>query len=896
MKRLLAGTILLLLAFAALAQQLPQRVTSIEGVTEYRLENGLKVLTIPDAGADTVNVHIVYLVGSRHEGYGEKGMAHLLEHLLFKGSKAFPDIKADLTRRGARWNGTTSNDRTNYFETMSATEQNLEWALAMEADRMVNSRVSREDLDSEMTVVRNEFEMGENNPGSVLFQRMQQLAYAWHNYGNPIIGERTDIEQVPIDKLQAFYRTWYQPDNAALLIAGRFDEARALALVAKYFAPIPKPTRVLPAFYTQEPTQDGERSVTLRRTGDNQIVSTLYRAAAGSHPDYPAIDILVQVLGDTPAGRLHRALVQKGIASSAWGAERQLHDPGYMYFGAQLAKDADAAKARSVLISVVEGVAKAKVTDAEVERARTRLLNDVERAQLDSNQLVSVLSENIAMGDWRLFFLYRDQLRKVTVADVQRVAEQYLKPANRVVGHFVPTERPDRAMIPPVPKVESLLEGYRGGDNVSLGEAFDPSPKNIESRLVRRELANGIKVALLPKQTRGGRVVASITLHWGDEKTLMNREVACDFAGQMLMRGTKRRTREQLKEAFEKLNARVSVGLEGATLEVRGENLVPALRLIAEALREPSFPASEFEELKRATITGTQAQLSDPGANADVRLSRHLETYPRGHRNYTPTIEERLDLMRKATLKDAQSCYRDLVGATGADFAAVGQFDAEVLASAVTELFGQWKTPYPFTRVPSLHFERPALEDEVLTPDKANAVLRGGHNVKMRDDDPDFPALLLANYLLGGTSTSRIPARVREKEGLSYSTYSGFTASQLDQAAGFRVAAIFAPQNRERVEKAIREEIERAVKEGFTAAEVDAGKKGILEARRLARTQDRALASRIGTYLFVKRTFAWDIDLESKIAAMTPAEVNAALRKYIDPAKLSFVMAGDFKK
>ena len=316
MKRLFLGTLLLIWSLAALAQ-LPQKVTSIEGVTEWRLPNGLKVLTIPDPGADTITIHIVYLVGSRHEGYGEKGMAHLLEHMLFKGSKNFPDVKADLTKRGARWNGTTSNDRTNYFETISATPQNLDWALAMEADRMVNSRISKEDLDSEMTVVRNEFEMGENNPGSVLFQRMQKLAYAWHNYGDPTIGERADIERVPIDKLQAFYRTWYQPDNAVLIVGGKFDEKKALELVAKHFGAIPKPKRKLPSFYTEEPTQDGEREVTLRRVGENQVVSTLYRVPAGHHPDYPAIDVLTNVLGDVPSGRLHRALVQKGLASHA---------------------------------------------------------------------------------------------------------------------------------------------------------------------------------------------------------------------------------------------------------------------------------------------------------------------------------------------------------------------------------------------------------------------------------------------------------------------------------------------------------------------------------------------------------------------------------------------------
>jgi zinc protease len=383
--RLYAAAFLLLLSAAALAAPdaaLAQRLKktySIEGVTEYRLANGLRVLTVPDPGIDTTTVHIVYLVGSRHEGYGEKGMAHLLEHLLFKGSKRHPNVKEEFTRRGARWNGTTSNDRTTYFETFAATADNLDWALGMEADRMVNSFVSRKDLDAEMTVVRNEFEMGENNAGSVLFQRMQQLAFPWHNYGNPIIGQRADIEKVPIGKLQAFYRTWYQPDNALLIIGGKFDEKRALELVAKHFAPIPKPKRALPSFYTEEPTQDGEREVTLRRVGENQVVSSLYRVPAGHHPDYPAIDVLTNVLGDTPSGRLHRALVQKGLASHAWGAERGLHDPGFVYFGASLAKDGQVDPARAALLAVVENVKSEPVRAEEVERARTQLLNDFEK-------------------------------------------------------------------------------------------------------------------------------------------------------------------------------------------------------------------------------------------------------------------------------------------------------------------------------------------------------------------------------------------------------------------------------------------------------------------------------------------------------------------------------------
>jgi zinc protease len=893
--RNLSAVLLFLWLGSVLAAELPQKGVSIEGITEWRLANGMKLLTLPDPGADTITVHITYLVGSRHETYGEKGMAHLLEHLLFKGSKRHPNLKEEFTRRGARWNGTTSNDRTNYFETLAATDDNLEWAIAMEADRMVNSFVSKQDLDSEMTVVRNEFEMGENNPGGVLVQRMQQLAFPWHNYGNPIIGSRSDIENVPIDKLQAFYRTWYQPDNAVLVIAGRFDQAKAVPLVQKHFGALPRPTRVLPAHYTAEPTQDGERRVRLERVGDNPVVSTLYRVPAGSHPDYPAIDLLVNVLGDVPAGRLHRAIVQKGLASHAWGGERALHDPGYVLFGAYLGREQSVADARERLLEVVEGVAREKVTAEELERARTTLLNEFEKVQLDASALVRSLTEFIATGDWRLFFLYRDRLRKVTLEDVQRVAGQYLKPANRVLGEFIPTERPDRAEIPPTPDLQSVLAGYTGGATVQLGEAFDPSPQNIEKRTLKRELSNGIRAAFLPKQTRGARVVATLTLHWGDEKSLMHRETACNFAGAMLMRGTRTRSRAELKEAFERLNASVQLSGEGAHIEVRGENLVPTLELVAEALREPAFLPAEFEEMKRAALTGAEAQRQEPASLASVRLARHLHEYAPGHPHYTPTVEERIELMRKTTLEDAIACYRELYGATGADFVAVGDFDPEVVASAMNRLLGPWRTPYPFQRVPWRHFDRPGFEDSLVTPDKANAALRAGINVRMRDDHADFPALVLANHLLGGSSTARMPARVREKEGLSYSTYTTFSSSALDEAASFRVGSIFAPQNRGRVERAIREEIERAVREGFSAAEVEAGKRSVLEARRLARSQDRALAGRLGHYLFVKRTFAWDIEFEKKIAALTPGQVNAALRRHIDPARLAVVVAGDLK-
>jgi zinc protease len=290
------------------AAALPSGITqgaSVEGITEYTLANGLKVLLFPDSGAAKTTVNVTYLVGSRQENYGETGMAHLLEHMLFKGTPTSGNQKEEMNKRGMRFNASTWYDRTNFHETFNASDADLEWALAMEADRMVNSKVARKDLDSEMTVVRNEMESGENDPWRIMIQRMIAASYDWHNYGKETIGARSDVEGVDIGRLQAFYHLYYQPDNAVLVVAGKFDPEKTLGWIAKDFGTIPKPARALPRLYTEEPVQDGERTVTVRRVGDAQLIGVEYHTVPGAHPDFVAIDALADVMTVEPAGRLY---------------------------------------------------------------------------------------------------------------------------------------------------------------------------------------------------------------------------------------------------------------------------------------------------------------------------------------------------------------------------------------------------------------------------------------------------------------------------------------------------------------------------------------------------------------------------------------------------------------
>jgi zinc protease len=892
-----------LCAFAQAPAALPQgieRVTSVEGITEYRLQNGLRVLMFPDQTKQTLTVNMTYLVGSAVEDYGETGMAHLLEHMVFKGTPNHRNIPQELTSHGARPNGSTWTDRTNYFETFAATDENLNWVLDLEADRMINSFIAKKDLDSEMTVVRNEFEQDENSPFRVMLDRVMSTAYLWHNYGKETVGARSDIENVPIERLQAFYHKYYQPDNAVLLVAGKFDEAKTLALVDKYFSPIPRPSRMLQKIYTIEPTQDGEREVVLRRVGDTQLVGAAYHVPAGSHPDFAAIDIIAQVLGDDPTGRLHKTLVEAKKASSAFGFDFQWREPTMAFFAAEVRKGDSLDAAREALLQTIEGISTNPPTKEEVERARGQILKNIDLSLNRSDQIGITLSEFIGAGDWRLFFLHRDRVRKVTTEDVARVAANYFKPANRTLGMFIPTPKPDRAEIPPTPDVVAMLKDYKGDPVVAAGEAFDPSPANIESRTSRAD-EGGLKLALLPKKTRGGAVVAQMALRYGDEQSLMNRSTAAQLAGAMLMRGTTKHTRQQIQDELDRLKARAFVfggpTQAGVQIETTRENLPAVMRLVAEVLREPSFPAEEFEQLKREQLAGIEQQKSEPTQIAFTAFGRHLSPYPKGDVRYITTSDEDIADLNAATLAEAKQFYTDFYGASNAQLTVIGDFDKDEIAKLAGELFGSWKSPRPFKRIPSVYKDVAPVNQSFPAPDKANAFFVAGFNLKIRDDNPDYPALVLGNYMLGGGFlNSRLAARIRQKEGLSYGVGSGINVSALDEYGRFTATAIYAPQNVEKLEAAFKDEIARMLKDGFAAEEVEAAKSGYLQSRQVSRAQDNELAGRLNNYLFLGRTLQWDADLEAKIKALTPEQINTAMRRHINPDKITIIKSGDFAK
>ncbi|MEC7681017.1 MAG: insulinase family protein, partial [Planctomycetota bacterium] len=583
-----------------------EKVTEVEGITEYRLENGVKVLLFPDASKEVVTVNMTVFVGSRHEGYGEAGMAHLLEHMLFKGTPSHPDIPKALKDRGAgrSMNGTTWMDRTNYYETLPATGDNLEFAIRLEADRLLNSNIRGEDLESEMTVVRNEFERSENSPFQVMLQRMQGAAYEWHNYGKSTIGNRSDIERVPVVKLREFYRKYYRPDNVMVIVAGKFDTNEALGYLQKYFGTLSIPETPIDPTYTTEPAQDGERTVVVRRVGETQLVGAAYHIPAGSHPDYAAAKALVSILGDEPNGRLYRQLVQPGIASSVYASSFAFTEPGLLFSLAEVPGDGSLESARAALVEAMErSFTEEPITDKEVGRAVQQILKQRELQASNTDRIAVSLSDWAAQGDWRLYFLFRDHIETLTTEQVQAVAEKYFVRNNRTVGLFIPSGKSDRVEIPEAPDLAQMLDGYEGRETISAGEQIDPDPLEIEKRTLRGDLTEGIRYALIPKKTRGETVTFTLTLRFGTAETLKGKRGAVELLGIMMGRGTQKLDYSSIEDEKVRLRLQASVsstlGLLQISAKTKREFLREAVALIGDIVRRPRFEGSELEVIRR---------------------------------------------------------------------------------------------------------------------------------------------------------------------------------------------------------------------------------------------------------------------------------------------------------
>jgi zinc protease len=884
------------------AQASPKLITTVEGIKEYELSNGLRVLLIPDASQTNIAVNIVYKVGSRHEGYGETGMAHLVEHMLFKQCGKFTDIKKAIADKGAQANGTTWYDRTNYYEILSASDDNLKWAVEMEADRMVNSKILPEELKKEFSVVRNEFEIGETYPSNVLNERIVSAMYLWHNYGKSTIGSKEDIERVKAESLKTFYKKFYQPDNAVLIIAGKFDGQKALDYVQEYFGVIPKPSRVLQPTYTVEPPQDGERNVMLRRTGDIQYIGMAYHTPAVADKDYVANDALIEILTNDPSGVFYKKLVETKLATKIYGSAYTLHDPGFTYFQCEVPKEKNIDSAKDVLLQAADQVHSMTITGEDLARAKNNRIKFFENTTNKTIDLAIALTEAIGAGDWRLWFLYRDRMEKLTVAEVQSAAMKYYKPTNRTYGLFIPDVVPDRTVVAETPDIGQLLSGYTGKEAAAQKTNFENTIDNIKKNTVYGKLANGGKFVLLEKPTKGDKITANISLRMGDEKSLVNKTMTGEIVANLLKSGTTTKTKKQISDELDRIKTDISFnGTPGGlliTLNTDKQNLQAALDLLEDLLRHPKFDAVEFEKTIIDTKANYEANKSEPFNAASEKLSKTVTRYPKGHPLYAASTDENIEALNKIKLEEVKNYYNDFYGANNSMTAFVGELDKKQITDFLQNIFGKWNSKAAYTSIEPKYFDVKSTVETVGTPDKANAALLGAINLNISQKHPDYPAIFMANELLGGGAflSSRIPQRLRENEGMSYGAGTFMNAGYKNDVTIWGLYAAYNPMYKGRLDSALHQEIDKAMAAGFTKDELEKSVASWLEQNKTSLGSNEFLADLLRTYLRDGRDLTDFSSFENKIKALNLEAVNKALQKHFDQSKLVLIYSGDFAK
>ena len=643
--------------------------------------------------------------------------------------------------------------------------------------------------------------------------------------------------------------------------------------------------------------------MTLRRSGGVPLLFAAYHTPPEASPEHAAVELLTLVWGDTPSGRLHKALTEKQLAASTFGFSQGLAQPGFVLFGAQLAPGQDVDAARNAMLASLESLAGAPVTEEEFQRARTKWLKDWEQSFTNPEAVGHALGDAAGQGDWRLLFLTRDRVRALTLPAVQKVAGQVLLAANRTLGTYLPTESPQRPPAPAAVDVAVEMKSFQPAAAAARVEAFDVTPVNIEKR-TQRFSVGGIRAAVLPKGTRGGTVRANLTLRFGDEKTLFGQGEVPDTLAALLDKGTATLSRQQVQDRLDALKTELgfSAGLGRISVSIssRRDQLPEVIRLVGEMLRRPALAPQDLEEVKRQSLTSLEEQRKEPEAvleNALARLGNAAEpTYRRGDPRYARNFDEIATDIQSVTLEQVKAFHARFYGARLGEFSAVGDLDVAQVRAALTQALGDWnQAGEPYTRVPQPLRKLPPQRLQLVTPDKQNATLLARLPVPLTDNDADYPALMVANHLLGGGGSARLWKRIRETEGLSYDVGSGINWSSTERSSEWVAHAIYAPQNRQKVETALREELARAVQDGFTATELADGVRGLLSLRRLSRAQDGSVAAGLANNLYLGRSYERSAEVDKALQALTLAQVNAALRRYLRPDALVLGVAGDFK-
>lgn len=865
-------------------------VRTVDGVDEYRLDaNGLRVLMVPQAGMPTATFMVTYSVGSRNEVTGTTGATHLLEHLMFKGTAAHhrgngTSFDQVLERVGAITNATTWLDRTNYFATVPG--HALPVLIELEADRLRNLLLKEEDRRAEMTVVRNEFERGENNPMDALSKEIWAAAYIAHPYHHDTIGWRSDIEHVPIEKLRAFYDTFYWPNNATATVIGGFDAAETLRAIKQHYGPIPKAPQPFPALYTEEPAQAGQRRVLMKRSGEVGLVVVAHKSPAGTHADWPAVEVLSRILADGDTSRCFRALTDHNLTIDVDGWAAFTHDPSLHLLSAELAEDVKHEVVEREMVAQIEAIKSKGVTAQEVQTAVAKFIAERAFSTDGTFEMANAINDCIAVGDWSLYVTLEDKIKAVTPADVQRVAQKYFVEDQSTVGWFIPTEN---ARIAAATVKEEVFKPKEVVPPAALAQALPPPPVTDFANRIQRSDIGGADLLVCPTAVKG-IVCVRVSLPVGSSKG-ENRALA-HLAFDMTERGTTKHDKFTIAEMLESAGVDVESDLTAETVELTAKclsrDLPMVLDLLVEQWRLPAFKADEFEKARKDLLSTLQQILEDTDEQAAIAFSR--ATRAPGDPLRRATVEELTGFVKKATLGAVKAFHAAHYGPRGIHMAVVGDVEPGAVQKHVTGLLAGWKMQPESAAAPLPPVTLGAAVD-VPMPDKSSVSVLFGQPTGLRASDPDWLALRLANDALGNGFTSRLVGNVRDREGLTYSIGSRI-ADDIKRPGMWTVRASFAPAMLDRGVASLRREVEQWHTQGITPEELAFRKTATAGEFTVSLETTTGLAEQV--LQCVRRGFdlKWLDEYPSKLQSLALEDVNRVIKAQLDPKKMVLIRAG----
>ena len=873
-----------------------ERLDSMAGITEYRLRsNGMKILVVPNRAAPVITFMVVYHVGSRNEAPGNTGSAHLLEHMLFNKStanfgkanrkKTFQEVLYEAGADYASSNMTTWVDRMTGYSTLPS--DRLDLAMKIEADRLGRALILDEERRPEMSVVRNEYEIGENNAYRALDKAVTAAAIVAHPYHWSTIGYRSDIEGVTTETLREHYRNFFHPDNAEAILVGDFETNAALALFDREFGRFPKSKTPIPQVITVEPPQEGERRVEVRRPGKVGIVQIAYMRPNSLHPDFIPLDVLSTILSTGVNSRLYQALVETGLAADVGSSNYTLRDPYPIMALATVAPGKGHREVEEAMKSALYRIGKDGVSQAELDRAKSQLEVAVIRGRDGTYELASALGEAVASADWKWFVNYVDAVKKVTTDDVKRVAAATLLPNHATVGWFVPPDLPTPAAAKkPAPKVKK-----RGAGGAS---EETPVAGGFAARTVRRVLSNGLTVDAV-RNPAVPTVAVQGTVFAGRMDAPAGKPAVPQLTAMMLTRGTTTRDKRTIGAALDNVGAQLAIGADAIEASIEGtclaRDFTHLLGILADELRNPAFADSELVKAKAEFRADVLRASDNTGQRARDRLTQLV--YEPGHPFRAPTAEAMLASIDAATAADLRAFWRERYVGAGAILAIVGDVDPEAAATLAESLFGAIpKGARPVYDRPRTQANASVRAVETMKG-KANMDFVFGHASSLRRADSDYEAALVANAALGQSSlTSRIGKRVRDTEGLSYTLFSRYLLTDYLDGV-WMVDVAVAPQNLAKALRSTKEEIDKYEREGITDAEV-ATQKSFFAGNYLVRLGTNA---GVAVALCTAERFGYGPsyldNFPKRIRAVTKAQVDEVIRKRLHPDKMHLIVAGD---